>query len=142
MSSDLARAQVPPLDLSVIVESPERSPQTDGIIAGPPPFQIGKVGTKHNCRQDPIKFVYVPSHLYHILFELFKNAMRATIEHAGEDALTLPPVEGKFATERFKSVSFGSKSCENQHVCVAANQMLHFCNERHFGEISLSNTNL
>jgi hypothetical protein len=57
-------------------------------------FQIGKFGTKHNNRQDPIKFVYVPSHLYHILFELFKNAMRATIEHAGESAITLPPVEG------------------------------------------------
>ena len=65
------------------------------MIAAEALFQIGKVGTKHNLRQDPIKFVYVPSHLYHILFELFKNAMRATIEHAGEDALTLPPVEGE-----------------------------------------------
>lgn len=57
------------------------------------PELIGRVGKKHNQRQDLIKFVYVPSHLYHILFELFKNAMRATIDHAGEDALHLPPVE-------------------------------------------------
>ena len=43
---------------------------------------------------DKIEFVYVPSHLYHILFELFKNAMRATIEHAGEDEIHFPPITG------------------------------------------------
>uniref|UniRef100_A0A8C9YX75 Protein-serine/threonine kinase n=1 Tax=Sander lucioperca TaxID=283035 RepID=A0A8C9YX75_SANLU len=40
----------------------------------------------------PLHIVYVPSHLYHMLFELFKNAMRATVE-THETALTLPPIK-------------------------------------------------
>ncbi|XP_068439006.1 pyruvate dehydrogenase (acetyl-transferring) kinase isozyme 2, mitochondrial isoform X1 [Clinocottus analis] len=39
----------------------------------------------------PMSIVYVPSHLYHMLFELFKNAMRATIE-THDNSNTLPPV--------------------------------------------------
>uniref|UniRef100_A0A8D2I6V1 Protein-serine/threonine kinase n=1 Tax=Urocitellus parryii TaxID=9999 RepID=A0A8D2I6V1_UROPR len=40
----------------------------------------------------PIHIVYVPSHLHHMLFELFKNAMRATVEHQ-ESWPSLTPVE-------------------------------------------------
>ncbi|KTF76482.1 hypothetical protein cypCar_00014515 [Cyprinus carpio] len=43
-------------------------------------------------RNQPISIVYVPSHLYHMLFELFKNAMRATIESHKEGS-TLPPIQ-------------------------------------------------
>lgn len=60
--------------------------------------KIGHVGERNSGGQDPLHFVYIPSHLYHILFEIFKNAMRATIEHAGQDALHVPSVEGKNST--------------------------------------------
>lgn len=39
----------------------------------------------------PIQVVYVPSHLYHMLFELFKNSMRAVMEFHGEKD-KVPPV--------------------------------------------------
>ncbi|CAL8109634.1 unnamed protein product [Orchesella dallaii] len=42
---------------------------------------------------NPIEIVYVPSHLYHMVFELFKNAMRAVVEHHGSAATDYPPIE-------------------------------------------------
>uniref|UniRef100_A0A8C5TW22 Protein-serine/threonine kinase n=1 Tax=Malurus cyaneus samueli TaxID=2593467 RepID=A0A8C5TW22_9PASS len=39
----------------------------------------------------PVSIVYVPSHLYHMLFELFKNAMRATVE-SHENSPRLPAI--------------------------------------------------
>uniref|UniRef100_A0A8C6NUY2 Protein-serine/threonine kinase n=1 Tax=Nothobranchius furzeri TaxID=105023 RepID=A0A8C6NUY2_NOTFU len=50
-------------------------------------IQIGSLENHHH----PISIVYVPSHLYHMLFELFKNAMRATIE-THESSNNLPPI--------------------------------------------------
>uniref|UniRef100_A0A671TWN5 Protein-serine/threonine kinase n=1 Tax=Sparus aurata TaxID=8175 RepID=A0A671TWN5_SPAAU len=45
-----------------------------------------------NNMKEPIQISYIPSHLYHMLFELFKNAMRATIE-THEASRTLPPIK-------------------------------------------------
>ncbi|XP_056289505.1 pyruvate dehydrogenase (acetyl-transferring) kinase isozyme 3, mitochondrial isoform X2 [Pseudoliparis swirei] len=43
----------------------------------------------------PIQAVYVPSHLFHMLFELFKNSMRATVELHENSEEGLPPVKAK-----------------------------------------------
>ncbi|XP_006860688.1 PREDICTED: Pyruvate dehydrogenase (acetyl-transferring) kinase isozyme 1, mitochondrial-like [Chrysochloris asiatica] len=40
----------------------------------------------------PIQVVYVPSHLYHMVYELFKNAMRATMEHHADKGV-YPPIQ-------------------------------------------------
>uniref|UniRef100_A0A8D3C0B1 Protein-serine/threonine kinase n=1 Tax=Scophthalmus maximus TaxID=52904 RepID=A0A8D3C0B1_SCOMX len=45
---------------------------------------------------NPTTVVYVPSHLYHMVFELFKNAMRATMELYG-DSMEYPPVHAQVA---------------------------------------------
>ena len=58
------------------------------------PICRGAPASKDENGNDKIQFVYVPSHLYHVLFELFKNAMRATIEHAGEDEINFPSIKG------------------------------------------------
>ncbi|XP_040194142.1 pyruvate dehydrogenase kinase, isozyme 3 [Rana temporaria] len=41
----------------------------------------------------PLQVVYVPSHLFHMLFELFKNSMRATVEKHEGKADILPPIK-------------------------------------------------
>ncbi|KAK2726411.1 hypothetical protein QYM36_000748 [Artemia franciscana] len=56
-----------------------------------PDLKVAAINKKENGI--PIQIVYVPSHLYHILFELFKNALRAVMEHHGTAAYSYPPVE-------------------------------------------------
>eukprot|EP00062_Callorhinchus_milii_P016102 gi/632967037/ref/XP_007899750.1/ PREDICTED: pyruvate dehydrogenase kinase, isozyme 2 isoform X1 [Callorhinchus milii] len=49
-----------------------------------------------NGSKQPVYIVYVPSHLYHMLFELFKNAMRATVE-SHESSPRLPSIKVRVA---------------------------------------------
>ena len=44
-------------------------------------------------------FTSVPAHNYLIFFEIFKNALRATVEHHGENCANLPPVNVKVTRE-------------------------------------------
>ncbi|KAL3044015.1 hypothetical protein OYC64_003783 [Pagothenia borchgrevinki] len=55
-----------------------------------PDMEIIEVNSKNP--NQPLHIVYVPSHLYHMLFELFKNAMRATVE-THETSITLPSIK-------------------------------------------------
>ncbi|NWQ99844.1 PDK2 kinase, partial [Paradoxornis webbianus] len=55
-----------------------------------PPTPVSPPRPACNAEQ-PVNIVYVPSHLYHMLFELFKNAMRATVE-SHENSPRLPAI--------------------------------------------------
>uniref|UniRef100_A0A8C1N215 Protein-serine/threonine kinase n=1 Tax=Cyprinus carpio TaxID=7962 RepID=A0A8C1N215_CYPCA len=57
---------------------------------GSPELELREINAKN--KSQPIEISYVPSHLYHMVFELFKNAMRATIENH-ETSSTLPPIK-------------------------------------------------
>ncbi|XP_067107768.1 pyruvate dehydrogenase (acetyl-transferring) kinase isozyme 3, mitochondrial isoform X2 [Osmerus mordax] len=58
-----------------------------------PQLKIEEFHMKHPGQ--PIQAVYVPSHLFHMLFELFKNSMRATVELHENSKEGLPPVKAK-----------------------------------------------
>ncbi|XP_074080350.1 pyruvate dehydrogenase kinase, isozyme 2 isoform X2 [Macrotis lagotis] len=62
----------------------------DKYYMASPSLEIQEINASSS--KQPIHMVYVPSHLYHMLFELFKNAMRATVE-SHESSLTLPPIK-------------------------------------------------
>ncbi|XP_039977201.1 pyruvate dehydrogenase (acetyl-transferring) kinase isozyme 2, mitochondrial-like isoform X2 [Xiphias gladius] len=57
---------------------------------GAPELELRQMNA--NSIREPIQISYIPSHLYHMLFELFKNSMRATIENS-EASMTLPPIK-------------------------------------------------
>lgn len=58
---------------------------------------MSNLNLEHNsiAKDESIKIVYVPSHLYHMVFELMKNSLRAVVEHHGTECSTYPPVEAK-----------------------------------------------
>uniref|UniRef100_A0A8B9M2Y8 Protein-serine/threonine kinase n=1 Tax=Astyanax mexicanus TaxID=7994 RepID=A0A8B9M2Y8_ASTMX len=66
----------------------------DRYYMNSPELQLEEFNVKEPNK--PITVVYVPSHLYHMVFELFKNAMRATMELYG-DAMEYPPINVRIA---------------------------------------------
>ncbi|XP_005992241.1 pyruvate dehydrogenase (acetyl-transferring) kinase isozyme 2, mitochondrial [Latimeria chalumnae] len=62
----------------------------DQYYLGSPELNVEEI--QANGLAQPVHMVYVPSHLYHMLFELFKNAMRATVEHH-DCSHNLPPIK-------------------------------------------------
>ncbi|XP_059412395.1 pyruvate dehydrogenase (acetyl-transferring) kinase isozyme 2, mitochondrial-like [Carassius carassius] len=82
----------PNCDVVEVVEDAYESAKMlcDQYYLTSPEVEIKQVNFKGTS--DPIHIVYVPSHLYHMLFELFKNAMRATVE-THETSLHLPPIK-------------------------------------------------
>jgi len=50
----------------------------------------------HNEENKSVQLVYPPSHLYHIMFELFKNSMRAVVE-THKSSASLPDLEVRVA---------------------------------------------
>lgn len=49
----------------------------------------------HNqtCPENRVYVVHIPSHIYHMTFEVMKNAMQATIENNWGDLENLPPIK-------------------------------------------------
>lgn len=60
-----------------------------------PELKIEEFNMKAEAPKKSIQVVYVPSHLFHMLFELFKNSMRATVELHEDSPEGLPPVKAK-----------------------------------------------
>lgn len=58
---------------------------------GSPDVEINEFNAKAPTK--PIQVVYIPSHLFHMLFELFKNSMRATVELHEERMEGYPPIK-------------------------------------------------
>lgn len=46
-----------------------------------------------SSKEKKITLTYIPSHLYHMIFELMKNALRAVVEHHQHHNSDLPPVK-------------------------------------------------
>ncbi|XP_055919274.1 pyruvate dehydrogenase (acetyl-transferring) kinase, mitochondrial isoform X1 [Eupeodes corollae] len=82
----------PACDISAVVQDAYENARflCDQYYLASPELVIRQYNELDKCL--PVRTVYVPSHLYHMLFELFKNAMRAVLEYHDHDN-KLPPIQ-------------------------------------------------
>ncbi|XP_070547106.1 pyruvate dehydrogenase (acetyl-transferring) kinase isozyme 2, mitochondrial-like [Ptychodera flava] len=65
----------------------------DQYYLASPEMEIKTINATCKDKKTDVQLQYVPSHLYHMLFELLKNAMRAVVEHHGTASIDYPPLE-------------------------------------------------
>lgn len=82
----------PACDIKIVVEDAYENAKflCDQYYTASPNLNVFEYSTQMD--EERIKIVYVPSHLYHMLFELFKNSMRAIMEHHRDSCETFPPI--------------------------------------------------
>ena len=72
----------------------QREVQNDNVITFHHGFFLGQTLIKNAAgKKVPLSLCYPPPHLYHILFELFKNSMRATVEKHSKGSGDMPEIE-------------------------------------------------
>jgi len=64
---------------------------TENYYMAAPKINIKNFNSNHRC--EPAKGILIPSHLYNIFYEVFKNSMRATVETHWDKKDNLPPIE-------------------------------------------------
>lgn len=83
----------PACDISAVVQDAYENARflCDQYYLASPELVIQQYNNLDN--ELPVRTVYVPSHLYHMLFELFKNSMRAVMEQHDDTTENLPPIK-------------------------------------------------
>ena len=84
--------------------------------------------TTHNFVEPgkPVELVYPPNHLHHILFELFKNSMRAVVE-SRKKGLDLPDIEVLIVKGQHDVSKFATNTSAQEPLRVLCRIIVNFC---------------